>query len=248
MNERAWYLDCTRDDVGECAVLVGDRGRVGRIADRLEDVRWINEDRGLTTATGTLGGRRLTVSAFGMGAPIAAVVLHELHALGVGVFLRLGTIMSLAPVRLGELVIADAAIRGEATSATYVPAGFPAAGDHDLNAHLRAAATRASERWHAGVVDSADGFYTEMLGADDRYDELRRLGVLGLDMETSAILAIARALGARAGSLCVATVDARSTRRLADGPRAGAEDALVRVGLDALLALADSTAATGARP
>lgn len=237
MSDSAWYLNCRREDVGDCAILVGDRGRVRRIADRLDDVAWLNEDRGLTTATGSRGDRRITVSAFGMGAPIAAVVLHELRQLGIAVFLRLGTIMSLEPVALGDLVIADAAIRGEATSGTYVPEGFPAAGDHDLGARLRAAADDAGRRWHAGLVDSADGFYTEMLGADGRFGELRRLGVLGLDMETSAVLAIGRALGARAASVCVATVDARSRRRLAEGEREAAEDALVQVGLDALLTL-----------
>lgn len=247
MSDRAWYLNCGREDVGDCAILVGDRGRVRRIADRLDDVLWLNEDRGLTTATGSRGDRRITVSAFGMGAPIAAVVLHELRQLGIVVFLRLGTIMSLEPVALGDLVIADGAIRGEATSATYVPPGFPAAGDHDLGARLRAAADDAGQRWHAGLVDSADGFYTEMLGADGRFDALRRLGVLGLDMETSAILAIGRALGSRAASLCVATVDAGSSRRLPDGERDAAEDALVRVGLDALLSL-DPVPADGGRP
>jgi uridine phosphorylase len=238
VNDRAWYLNCGREEVGDRAILVGDRGRVRRIAEHLEDVHWLNEDRGLTTATGTSRGVRVTVSAFGMGAPIAAVVLHELRDLGVDVFLRLGTIMNLEPVALGDLVIADGAIRGESTSGTYVPAGFPAAGDHDLNAALRGAADAAGEPWHAGLVDSSDGFYTQMLGADGRFDELQRLGVLGLDMETSAVLAVGRALGARAASLCVATVDARSAGRLDDEDRHAAEDVLVRVGLDALLSLA----------
>lgn len=237
MSERAWYLNCRREDVGERAILVGDRGRVGRIAAHLADVSWLNEDRGLTTATGSLDGHRITVSAFGMGAPIAAVVLHELHQLGVAMFLRLGTVMGLPPVRMGDLVIADAAIRGEATSSAYAPTGYPAAGDYELGAALRAAAGAAGARWHAGLVDSQDGFYPAMLHAPDRHRELRGLGVLGLDMETSAVLAVGRALGARAGSLCVATVDAETGGRMPAEEREAAEDTLVEVGLEALTAL-----------
>jgi uridine phosphorylase len=87
----------------------------------------------------------------------------------------------------------------------------------------------------AGLVCSSDGFYTDMLGAHERHERLRALGVLALDMETSAVLAVARALGGRAASLCAATVDGRTSERLSPPEREAAEDALVEVGLDALL-------------
>lgn len=240
MTERAWYLDCTPDDVGDHAILVGDRGRVGRIAALLEDVRWLNEDRGLTTATGTAAGLRITVSAFGMGAPIAAIVLHELHQLGIRTFLRVGTVMVLEPVRLGDLVIADGGVRREGTSAGYVPDGYPAVADHDVGVALRAACTAAGVPWHATLVESSDGFYTQMLRQDDRLESLAGLGVHALDMETSAILAVARALGARAGSLCAATVDGRTAERLDAEARHAAEDALSAVAVDALVRCAEA--------
>ena len=171
-----------------------------------------------------------------MGAPIAAVVLDELRRLGVRTFLRLGTVMCLAPTRLGDLVIADAAIRDEGTSAAYVPRGYPAAADHDLCEALRRSADAAGAPWRAGLVESADGFYPQMLDAPERHESLRALKVLALDMETSAVLAIGRALGASAGSLCVATVEARDGSRLPAAERAAAEDRLVDIGLEALLA------------
>lgn len=238
MTARAWYLNCGAADVGDRAILVGDRGRVARIAERLDDVRWLNEDRGLTTATGTFGEVRITVSAFGMGAPIAAVVLHELRDLGIRVFLRLGTVMVLDPPVLGGLVIAEGALRGESTSDGYAPRGYPAVADHGLVALLRGGAEAAGVAYRSGIVASYDGFYTEMLGDAERHRSLEALGVVALDMETSAVLVAGRALGCRAGSLCAATVDARSSARLDAGPRGEAEDVLVSVGLDALRAAA----------
>jgi uridine phosphorylase len=243
LTNRAWYLDCVAEDVGDRAILVGDRGRVARVTAHMQDVAWINEDRGLTTATGTFRGHRVTVTAFGMGAPIAAVVLHELHGLGIRRFLRVGTVMVLPPARLGDLVIADGAVRRERTSSTYVPDGYPALADHDLTASLRRAAEASSASWHATLVESSDGFYTEMLDQGARMDELQRLGVHALDMETSAVLAIARALGASAGSICAATVDGRTAERLATPGRLALEDTLVEVALDALVA--SSPAPTG---
>jgi uridine phosphorylase len=242
MPAEAWYLHAKAADVGDRAVLVGDPGRVRRVAARLQDPAWLNEDRNLVTVTGGYGGRRITVSAFGMGAPVAVVVLHELRALGVHTFLRLGTVMCLPPARLGQLVLADAAVRGEATSAAYVPDGYPAAGDAELGRLLRGRLAAGSRPWVAGLVASYDGFYTDMLAIDAglrgrveaRRAELERVGVVALDMETSAVLAVGRALGARAASLCLASVEAGGPRRL-DGPdREAAEDDLVEVGLDAL--------------
>jgi uridine phosphorylase len=256
MPAQGWYLHAKAADVGDRAVLVGDPGRARRVAARLDEVAWLNEDRNLVTATGGYGGQRITVSAFGMGAPVAVVVLHELRALGVHTFLRLGTVMCLPPARLGQLVLADAALRGEATSAAYVPDGYPAAGDTELGRLLRGRLVACSRPWIAGLVASYDGFYTDMLAIDaglrDRVDarraELERVGVVALDMETSAVLAVGRALGARAASLCLASVDAGSARRL-DGPdRESAEDDLVEVGLDALARVAGPPDTPGEEP
>jgi uridine phosphorylase len=238
----AWYIGARREDVGEAAILVGDPARVGRIAGHLRDVRFLAENRGLRTVTGWRAGRRITVSAFGMGAPIAAIVLHELASLGIGCFLRIGTAMAMPPARLGDFVLADGALRAEGTSATYAPAGFPAVADFDLNLRLRARLAHSARDWHAGIFGSYDGFYTEMfaLGAARREmierlrAEMRRLRLIATDMETSALLTVARVLGVQAGSLCLASVDGSSQERLDDAALADAERELFEVALDAL--------------
>jgi uridine phosphorylase len=243
--ETAWYLGCRPEQVSDRVILVGDPGRARKIAARLDGVEWLNEDRGLTLATGTYSGQRITVSAFGMGAPVAAMVMHELHDLGASTFLRLGTLLCLAPVEPGHLVLADAALREEATSATYVPDGYPAASDHDLAANIRVWLTMVGRPWHAGVVASQDGFYTRMLPADEGWSgdieetriRLERLGILGMDMETSTVLTVARRFGARGGSLLLATVDARTRRSLKRAERGSAEDDMITIGLETLASI-----------
>jgi uridine phosphorylase len=241
---RAWYLRCGPGDVGDRAVLVGDRGRVALAAQLLDEPVWLNEDRGLTTVTGGYGGRRVTVSAFGMGAPIAAVVLHELAMLGVGSFLRLGTVLALPPARLGDLVLAEGAVRGESTSATYLPAAFPAVPDLALTGAVADRLAAGRRPYVSGIVASYDGFYTQMFAAEEcrgpvissTLDDLNRAGVLAVAMETSAVLVAARALGVRAASLCLASVDGRSHETLPNDERVEAERELLAVGLAALAA------------
>ena len=51
-------------------------------------------------------------------------------------------------------------------------------------------------------------------------------------METSAVLAVGRALGMRAGSLCLCSVDGPSLQRMPAKARRAAERSLVDVALD----------------
>ena len=238
-TKQSWYLHCSPEDVGTSAVLVGDRGRVALAAELMTDVVMHNEDRGLTTATGIYNGQRITVSAFGMGAPIAAVVLHELAGLGVRRMLRLGTVLTASETRLGDLVIAHGAIRGEATSTSYLPIEFPAVPDFNLTTDITVVAQAGSRPVRGGLYASYDGFYTKMMaptmeGQSELMTRLASQGVVGFDMETSAVLVVARALGVAAASLCLATVDGHTFDTLPDDDRRVAESDLLRVGLDAL--------------
>ena len=88
MSVSAWYIGCAKEDVGEAALLTGDRARIDRIGKYLENSRILPENRGLRTVTGTREGVRITATAFGMGGPIGAIVLHELFDLGVRTFIR----------------------------------------------------------------------------------------------------------------------------------------------------------------
>ena len=244
-QERAWYLGTTPSQVADRALLVGDRGRIERIAQRLDQPRFLNDDRALWTVTGEFEGVPVTAAAFGMGAPIATVVLHELSSIGVRAFLRLGTVMRFDAAGLGEMLLAEGAIRGESTSGTYVPDGYPAVADFELQALIRDELERSGERWSAGIYATYDGFYTDMLALRDRDRErvaaqvadLRELGVVGQDMETSAILAVARALGDRAASLCLATVAWENAEKMDNESRGAAEERLVDIGLRALTRL-----------
>lgn len=243
MSRRAWYIGCGDDEIGEAAILVGDRARVARIAEHLEAPRFLEENRGLKTVTGLRAGRRVTVSAFGMGGPIAAIVMHELFDLGVRSFLRIGTAMVMPPARLGDFVLADGALRGEGTSRTYAPIGYPAVADFDLGQKLRAALAKRNASWRAGIFGTYDGFYTEMFALssgqkqmiDSLREEIRRLGLIATDMETATLLTAGRVLGARAASLCLGTVDGLTQETIDRDSLKRLEREMFDIALDAIV-------------
>jgi uridine phosphorylase len=244
MSRSAWYIGCRQEDVGEAAILVGDRARIDRIAEHLERPTFLEENRGLRTVTGLRSGRRVTASAFGMGGPIAAIVLHELFDLGVRRFVRVGTAMVMPPAKLGDMVLADGAVRGEGTSLTYAPIGYPAVADFNLGVALRAALARRRAFWRAGLFGTYDGFYTEMFALssgekrpiDTMRDEVKRLGLIATDMETATLLTAGRVLGAQAASLCLGTVDGLTQDKIDHGELASGERELFEIALDAIVA------------
>ena len=241
-SDKAWYLACTRDQIGERIILIGDPGRVPRLSQYLDDVQLLPVNRGLVTATGSYRGVPVTMAAFGMGAPIATIVLHELRELGARIFLRIGTAMPLPPVEIGDFVIADTAIRREGTSDAYAPPAHPAVADESLVKAAVKAVEENGHKYRVGRFASFDGFYRDMFALDDEtaarvrdnFETLEKESVLAVDMETSALLTVGNVLGCKVSSLCVATVDSLKQLKMSRDELIRSEKDLISIALDAV--------------
>jgi uridine phosphorylase len=190
--------------------LPGDPGRVPLLAQRLEGARQVAANREFVSWSGELEGAQVTVTSTGIGCPSAAIAVEELHACGTDTFIRVGTAGGMQQdVLVGDLVVAEAAVRDEGTSPQYVPLAFPAVADPDVTLALREGARALGLRHHVGVVHSKDSFYGQreperMPVADElgaRWRAWIRAGVLCSEMEAAAIYVVARSLRARAGGL-----------------------------------------------
>ena len=238
----AWYLGHRAEDVGSCAILVGDPDRVERIGALLEVPVYLPVKRGLKTVTGSYNGTRVSVAAFGMGAPIATIVMHELDDLGLRRFVRIGTAMHFPPARPGGFAISQSALSFEGTSPSYALSDAPPLADAGLVANLKAAASQNGAESSVGVFATFDAFYRDMFGLDPAGVEkvaktrqmLRDRGVLATDMETSALLTAGEALGVACATLCLGTVDGISQEKLASEPLAKGESLMFRIALDAI--------------
>ena len=240
--KRAWYLGHTADDVGSCAILVGDPDRVDRIGALLDNPTYLPVKRGLKTVTGHYNDTRVSIAAFGMGAPIATIVMHELADLGLRRFLRIGTAMHFPPAHPGDFVISKSALSFEGTSPSYALRDAPPVADAGLVADLANAVASHGVTSTAGVFATFDAFYRDMFsldpaGADkvrQTREMLHQLGVLATDMETSALLTAGETLDVACATLCLGTVDGITQEKL-DAPRlAAGEHVMFRIALDAI--------------
>lgn len=219
------------------------------IAGHLESPRQVAANREFTTCVGTLGGIPITVTSTGIGGPSAAIAIEELCDLGVHTFIRVGTCGAMqSHQRLGDLVVAHAAVRDEGTSFQYAPAGWPAVADLDVALALRDAAVRRGVRHRVGVVQSKDSFYGELYPdrmpvagrLHERTQALRRLGVLASEMECAALFTVAAARGVRAGAALVVINESVADLGVAGMPepaRLPLED-VIGVAVDAVRVLA----------
>jgi len=217
--------------LSERVLLPGDPGRALMLAQAiLQEPRMFNHHRGLWGYTGTApDGGSLTIQATGIGGPSAAIVLHELIALGARTAIRVGTCGALAPgLELGALVIASEAICADGASRA-LGADARAGADGVLTRALAQAAPQA----RVGAVLSVDLFY----------DAGRRPAggeAIAIEMEAAALFALGARAGVRVGCALVVsdTFDSEGGRvRIDDEHLLTSAEAMGRA---AALALAES--------
>jgi uridine phosphorylase len=220
-------------ELAERVLLPGDPGRALALAQLLiEGPLMFNHHRGLWGYSGPAiaDGEQLTIQSTGMGGPSAAIVLHELIALGARRAIRVGTCGALdGGLELGDLVVAHEALAADGTS-RKLGAGERIAADRELTAALAGAADRKLTTAPAGggenqahatsgegrspaeqgterqthpraTVVSTDLFYEH---DHTREQAWRAAGAVAVEMEAATLFAV----GARAGIpvACVLTV------------------------------------------
>jgi len=234
MNKpRTWYLHRLQG-IPEVAILVGDSRRLELFSKKLKDPDIDVSHHNFALLTGEYKGVPLSVMAYGMGAPAVAVAIEELAALGAKVIVRAGTAMAVS-CPLGSLLLAEGGVRLEGTSSSYLPIEFPAIPDHGLlNAFEKSLSTLNVPRY-LGLIASLDGLYPNRL-KEEKVDIalFRRLGVVGMDMETATVYAVSRVLGLKAVSLCLTSVEFGSFEVLAEEMRRPLEELLVEAALEGI--------------
>ncbi len=141
------------------------------------------------------------VADFGIGAPVAAVMLEDLVALGCRRVASIGTCGGMDPsLAVGDLVLCTGAVRDEGTSHHYLPAGEPAVPDAQLTEQLAAQLDARDEPYRRASTWTTDAPYRETA------EEVRAhvaAGVPVVEMEAAALFAVATVRDAQVASLLV---------------------------------------------
>ncbi len=146
-------------------------------------------------------GRVGVLGQFGIGAPAAAAALEELAALGTARFVSIGTAGSLQrDLRVGDLVLCEAAIRDEGVSHHYLPPARLAVPSAALTARLGAEIGAAGFDVRIGTSWTIDAPYRETVAEARHY---QAENVLCVEMEAAALFAVGSFRGVEVASAFV---------------------------------------------
>jgi purine-nucleoside phosphorylase len=232
------HVRASAGEVAPAVILVGDPGRAARTAELLDGTSCYNEHRGLLGYTGTYRGTPVSVQTTGMGCPSAAIVCEELAALGARIFIRAGTCGAVQPhMRATDIVIATSAVALDGTTREYVDGdAFAPTATYRVVEALVAAARASGHAHHVGPIATEDALYRVREGWTERW---RARGILAQEMEASVIFTIAALRGLEAGCVLVASNASGQHERLADEELAAHIDGMLRIELEAVVALSD---------
>jgi uridine phosphorylase len=240
-GDRQYHIGLERGELAEHVLLVGDPGRVAKVAQRWDTIELERSNREITTATGTYRGMRVSCMSTGMGPDNVEIVLAEVMEItDAPAFIRIGSSGALQPeIGLGDLIVSTGAVRLENTTDYYVHPGFPAVAHRDVVWALERACRDLGFTHHVGLTATASGFYAPqgraMRTLPVRYpelaDELRRQRVANLEMESSALFVLAHLAGLRSGTVCAAYAQRTDGTFLEGAAKEAAEARCIDAGL-----------------
>ncbi len=202
------YLRAAPGDYADRVLVAGDPGRIARLAGQLDDVRLINDNRGLLGYTGKYHGEAVSLQCTGMGCPSMAMVGQELLDYGARTIVRIGTCSSFAKgVENGHLIVVSGSAAADGTTRSLAGgAPFVAVPDFELTVSLARAARLHDGVAHVGPVVTVD---VEPHLSATTTGQWREHGLLAVEMESAALFYLALragAHGAHVRAACVLTV------------------------------------------
>jgi uridine phosphorylase len=150
-------------------------------------------------------GHRVAVYHPGVGSPLAGMLLEEIIETGCRNFVAVGGAGGLVPdLTVGHVVVPTSAIRDEGTSYHYTPGGREVEPSPRAVVAIEAVLQQHGVPFVTGKVWTTDAPYRETRGKVERRVAE---GCVAVDMEASALFAIARFRGVEFGHLLAAADD-----------------------------------------
>ncbi|WP_344274910.1 nucleoside phosphorylase [Streptomyces hebeiensis] len=195
-------------------LLPGDPARVDLASEVLADFEIVGQNREFRIGVGRAnGGVPVAVCSTGIGGPSTEIAVVELARLGVTTVLRTGGMGALSErIAPGSVCAVTRAVPGSGAAAHYAAPTGGREADGAVLAGLREGAAALGIELAEITVATTDSYYLGQgrplpgheARAAARMAELRQLGVDGVEMETETVLAVAGAMGIRAGAVLVA--------------------------------------------
>jgi uridine phosphorylase len=187
------------------ALVVGDPNRAADAAALLEGAEEIWNVREYRAFTGMYEGKKITICSHGVGAAGALSIFENLFNAGVQTIIRAGTCGGFQEeVKSGDILIGTGSVREDRIADEILPIEYPAIADRKVVDALEDAARDHGYKPHVGMMRTTALFFTyPQSHKPDRLETWQHAGVIGGEMEYSALLILAAFHKVKAGGLFV---------------------------------------------
>lgn len=231
-------------EVAPYVLVPGSKNRVKKFIEYWDNPRKIADHYAFLLYTGTYKGIPISACSTGIGGTSVSIAIEELSRLGATTFLRVGVTSPLKDeLSLGEMVIAQGAVRWDGASQDYVRSEYPALANFEVVMASIAAAECLNAEYKVGIIGDLaslgpmrnDGYRRFLYRRTHPMRQaLYDVGVLDGTGESAVLLIQASLFGLRAGTIHINGADQINKQW-----DAAVEDTVVRVGLETLRILAE---------
>ena len=205
------HIEAKKGEIAETILLPGDPLRAKFVAENyLEDAVCYNKVRNIFGYTGMYKGSRISVQGTGMGIPSISIYATELiRDYGVKNLIRIGSCGAIKQeINLMDLILAvGASTDSQINKLVFGGADFAAIANFELLLKAYNVVKEKKMQVHVGNVLSSDIFYSD----DPNFWKIwAKHGILGIDMEATALYSIAAKYGVNA--LTILTVSDQIVR------------------------------------
>ena len=230
------HIDASSEDIAETVLLPGDPYRAKWAAHAfLDDVKLVNETRGMLGFTGYWKGSKVTVQGSGMGMPSLSIYVNELiREYNAKTLIRIGSTGAMQEnIALRDLILAvTASTISNPSTSIFKDLNFsPVASWELLNKAAKIAETKKLKT-HIGGIYSSDTFYDER---PDLTKEMTRHGVLAVEMETAELYTLAARYNCRALAILTASDHLITKEELSPSEREKSFSSMVELALETAL-------------
>lgn len=229
------HIESNINDIAKTVLMPGDPKRCEYIAKKfLSNAKIINNVRGMTAYTGYYKSKQITVFPSGMGIPSMGIYSYELFKeYNVENIIRIGTMGSYTNLQLKDIVLVENSI----TNSNYGRylcnyQNININSNAELNSKIELSAQELNLKINKGNIYSSDVFYEQN---NNFQEKVAKYSVLGVEMESFALLLNAKLLNKKATTLLMVSDSFIFSDKLSSLEKEQGLDNLIILALEASL-------------
>ena len=229
------HIESNINDIAKTVLMPGDPKRCEYIAKKfLSNAKIINNVRGMTAYTGYYKSKQITGFPSGMGIPSMGIYSYELFKeYNVENIIRIGTMGSYTNLQLKDIVLVENSI----TNSNYGRylcnyQNININSNAELDSKIELSAQELNLKINKGNIYSSDVFYEQN---NNFQEKVAKYSVLGVEMESFALLLNAKLLNKKATTLLMVSDSFIFADKLSSLEREQGLDNLIILALEASL-------------